>query len=75
MAKYKFVAEFYFEAETMDDALASLGEHFLKCSRSEVTHLLDEGSFMALGEPEFDKALENMTIGSTTNAPEGDSDV
>ena len=29
MAKYKLVAEFHFEAETMDDALAKLGDRNL----------------------------------------------
>lgn len=62
MAKYKFVGELHFEAEDMDDALAELGEHFLKLSRGEVSHLLDVGSTSALGEPDLDQTLDLVKL-------------
>lgn len=62
MAEYKFVAEVYFEAEDMDDALKKLGEHYLKLSRNEVSHLTKVGSTSALGEPEFDDSLRSIVL-------------
>lgn len=63
MASYKFVAELYFEAESVDDALAKLGGHFLKLSRHEISPLhLDERSGSAIGEPEFDSHLDRAHV-------------
>lgn len=65
MARYKFVGEMYFEAESMDDALAKLGTHFTKLSKDEVSFLTLEGSRFALAEPEFDPGIERAHIVET----------
>lgn len=62
MAHYKVVSELYFEAEDVHDAFAKLGEHFTRVSKGEMSHLLKEGSGLAIGEPEFDPAVARARI-------------
>lgn len=66
MAQYKYVGELYFEAEDMAAALHALGEHFHKSARAEVSHLCQEGSTSALGEPEFDENIRSLHLVDTS---------
>ena len=62
MPHFKFVGELHFEAADMNDALAKLGCHFSLLAQAEVSHLLREGSSCALGEPEFDTAIDQIKL-------------